>query len=481
MKEIKVVIGKNFGDEGKGQTVSDLCRGASALVVRHNGGAQSGHTVEEGEFRFVFHQIGSGSLWGAPTYWSHTFLPDLLKLGEETREFERAAEAVERKAVKSMSAEGQGKGDSPLIIYAHPECACTIVYDVLLNSLVEILRGEKKHGSCGMGIYEAVLRSRREEYRLCLTEFAPSAENPISLGERTKRIVDKLKYIRQEYVAKRLEKLLEEFSVPSGLTCGDGLSRDSKHLTDRARQTQHEREREIQDWIGLIWDDNVLYNTAEEMCENFDRYVRLADIKELWQQYDRIVFENGQGLLLDEDNQEYYPHLTPSHTGLHNIVAMLRELSMEQPQEILEGLTQNQQGVLMDRRHTEALPMEIIYVTRTYVTRHGAGRLDCECDKEDICPAMEDKTNVPNLWQDSLRYAKHSSVEGFFRPISQDLRLLQENGIGDRFAVGVAIRLTHLDETDGKILFADGEKTVQELRALIPNFLDGSLALRILQ
>lgn len=421
MKEIKVVIGKNFGDEGKGQTVSDLCRGASALVVRHNGGAQAGHTVEEGRFRFVFHQIGSGSLWGAPTYWNHTFLPDLLKLGEEVQEFER-----------TISKENALTGSAP-IIYAHSECACTVIYDVLLNSLAETLRGEKKHGSCGMGIYEAVQRSRREEYRLCLEEFAVTAENRTSREQRTRRIMEKLRLIRQEYVTERLEQLQGEFA-------------------------HRWQEREIQNWIDLIWDDNVLRNTAEEMCENYDCYVQLADMRELWQQYDRIVFENAQGLLLDEDNREYYPHLTPSHTGLHNVVAMLGELSGKRLQE-------------------EALPMEIIYVTRTYVTRHGAGRLDCECAKEDICPSMEDKTNVPNPWQDSLRYAKHPSVEEFFRPVLQDLKLLQEGSMGDKFMVKTTIRLTHLDETDGKILFADSEKNVQEMEELIFDFFDGSLTL----
>lgn len=427
MKEIKVVIGKNFGDEGKGQTVSDLCKGASALVVRHNGGAQAGHTVEEGAFRFVFHQIGSGSLWGAPTYWSHTFLPDLLKLGEEVCELK--------------------KNILPTI-FAHSECACTIIYDVLLNSLAETLRGEQKHGSCGMGIYEAVLRGRREEYKLCLREFAVTVKDGASCGERTRRIVEKLKFIRQKYVATRLEQLREEFA-------------------------HRWQEREIQDWIELIWDDNVLRNTAEEMCENFDRYVRIADQRALWQQYDRIVFENAQGLLLDEDNLEYYPHLTPSHTGLYNVAALLEELSGKWLQEILESSTEKQ--------YTRALPLEIIYVTRTYVTRHGAGRLDCECAKEDICPTMEDKTNVPNPWQDSLRYAKHPSVEEFFRPVLQDLKLLQENALRDEFAVNVAVRLTHLDETDGKILFADGEKTVREIEELISDFFDGSLTPRILQ
>lgn len=418
MREIKVVIGKNFGDEGKGQTVSDLCKGASALVVRHNGGAQAGHTVEEDGFRFVFHQIGSGSLWGAPTYWSGTFLPDLLKLGEEAWAYGEAAAKLYRNAFLPT-------------VYAHPDCACTLVYDVLLNSLAEILRGEEKHGSCGMGIYEAVLRSRNREYRLCLKDFTVTAKEDFVCEKRTRRIVDKLKFIRQEYVSERLEMLREEFSSRLG-------------------------EQKIQDWIELIWDDNVLYNSAEEMCENFDRYVRIADWTELFERYDRIVFENGQGLLLDEDNREYYPHLTPSHTGLYNVVALMEEYQ---------------------RRHQKApsdvLPLEVIYVTRTYVTRHGAGRLDCECAKEDICPDMEDRTNVPNPWQDSLRYAKHPSVNAFFRPVLQDLNLFRKSRLAKYFPFHAVIHLTHLDETGGRILFADGDKSVGELEKLQTEIIGG--------
>src|SRR5574344_824022 len=129
MREIKVVIGKNFGDEGKGMTVDCLCRDSHALVVRHNGGAQAGHTVEDGDFRFVFHQLGSGSRWGCPTYWSKTFLPDLLKLSEE-------AESFRQEALCKLDRDLRVK------IYAHPYCTCTTVYDVLLNSLIEQLRGK---------------------------------------------------------------------------------------------------------------------------------------------------------------------------------------------------------------------------------------------------------------------------------------------------------------------------------------------------
>lgn len=49
---------------------------------------------------------------------------------------------------------------------------------------------------------------------------------------------------------------------------------------------------------------------------------------------------------------------------------------------------------------------KVYYVTRTYLTRHGVGRLDRECARDAISNnMMEDKTNVPNPFQNHLRYA----------------------------------------------------------------------------
>ena len=58
--------------------------------------------------------------------------------------------------------------------------------------------------------------------------------------------------------------------------------------------------------------------------------------------YDVIIFEGSQGLLLDMD-KGFFPHVTPSHTGLDGV-----------PTEFLDGA-------------------EVYLVTRTYTTRHGNG------------------------------------------------------------------------------------------------------------
>lgn len=394
MVEVKAVIGKNFGDEGKGQTVNLLCRGKNALVVRHNGGAQSGHTVEEENFRFVFHQLGSGSYQGCPTYWAGTFLPDLLKLGEEMEDYARSVEKNSRALLVHT-------------IYADPDCACTTVCDVLLNSLTEQLRDKDKHGSCGMGIFEAVLRTKEMSFALRLRDFE---------GAGSAKIAGMLRHIRDNYTIPRVRMLRDQYSS----------------------QTSRP---EIRRWTELIMDDNVLYNSAEIMCENYRKYITPADWSCMTEQYRTIVFESGQGLMLDWDNEEYSPHLTASHTGMKNVAALLKELEPD---------------------HNTSTPysLEIIYVSRTYVTRHGAGRLDHECPREAINPEMTDRTNVFNPWQDHLRYAKHPPGDEFFRYIRKDLEWLKQ--LLPHLPFSAALYLTHLDETQGKVIFSDGEASFED-------------------
>lgn len=391
MKEIKAVIGKNFGDEGKGKVVDILCReaadcGKRTLIIRHNGGAQAGHTVEGPVFRFVHHQLGSGTRQGADTCWSSTFLPDLLKLGEEIAQYEEAADQA-------------GMRPLPVHIYASGECVFTTVYDVMLNQMAEELRGTMRHGSCGMGIYETTLRSAHPEYAFRLKDLR---------GGNAGETAELLRKIRDNYMPGRMKEILGENSVPEY-------------------------------WKELILDENLLFRAAEEMTENFRRYVILTEPAELVKRYDTIIFENAQGLLLDQDREDYAPHLTASYTGLTNILAFLEQCR-------LGG--------------TELPPLEIHYVTRAYVTRHGAGRLECECGRQEISPSMVDWTNVPNPWQGKLRYGKHPGIQAFFEDIRRDLELLDKY---PAIKARAFCAVSHLDETDNKILFADRPRSLQEL------------------
>jgi adenylosuccinate synthase len=56
-----VVVGAQWGDEGKGKIVDVLSERAD-LVIRYQGGANAGHTVVKGESQFILHQTPSGIL-----------------------------------------------------------------------------------------------------------------------------------------------------------------------------------------------------------------------------------------------------------------------------------------------------------------------------------------------------------------------------------------------------------------------------------
>ena len=56
-----VLIGAQWGDEGKGKIIDVLTEKVD-WVVRYQGGNNAGHTVEIGRERFVLHLVPSGIL-----------------------------------------------------------------------------------------------------------------------------------------------------------------------------------------------------------------------------------------------------------------------------------------------------------------------------------------------------------------------------------------------------------------------------------
>ena len=106
-------------------------------------------------------------------------------------------------------------------------------------------------------------------------------------------------------------------------------------------------------------------------------------VKSLLNYYDVIIFEGGQGLALDMDNVADFPHLTPSNTGCKKMIPF-----------IVDTLG-------------EDTPVELYYVTRSYLTRHGNGPMpDGYLDHSMI---EQDMTNHPNPWQGTLRLAGFTS------------------------------------------------------------------------
>ena len=353
------VIGKNFGDEGKGFACSRLASSLkNALIIKHNGGGQAGHTVEdpEGKWRFIHHQIGAGAEYHVPTLFADSFMPDLFQLGKEVNEFTELF------------------GFQP-ILYSEKNTQVTTIDDVLLNMGAELARGKNRHGSCGMGIEECVQRNAAG-YGITVEELATWTKQDL---------LDRLKQIRKEYTERRAKIL--GIQVPAS-------SKSMKQLNLMNNSAFSNLSNLSNPYYEMLHNETVLENFVIEVKENV-KLLNLVNADRKWlEEFQNLIFETGQGLLLDQDYEAYAPHLTSSKTGIHNSTIFLEK-----------------RGLSLD---------EAIYVTRPYVTRHGNGPLPCEVDRSELPGVGEDLTNQPNEWQGTLRYAKHESLEAFFAPVLRD-------------------------------------------------------------
>ena len=58
---VRVLVGAQWGDEGKGKIVDWLGRGAD-VIARYAGGPNAGHTVVIGDRKTILHHVPSGIL-----------------------------------------------------------------------------------------------------------------------------------------------------------------------------------------------------------------------------------------------------------------------------------------------------------------------------------------------------------------------------------------------------------------------------------
>lgn len=348
MKQIDIVVGAGYGDEGKGVTVDYLAAHYIALgnkptVIRGNGGAQAGHTVTtpgSAGVRHVFHHFGSGALAGAATYLSKWFLTNPILFEREFRELNALC----------------ANGIPPVTI--SPDSAITTPYDMTINQLLERQRGGARHGSCGVGIHETVLRETPNDSGLFPHTFTVGwLEHQRYLSSPVMGELDGTRAHFIEAVSARLQYLREEYYLPRlrSVITDPALLKEGEHLIHHP---------------GL--EANFIL-----CCFNVLSLVKVADFMlEAATNDEPLIYEMSQGLLLDKDH-ENFPHVTPSSTGLKNPIEDLKEF--ERP-----------------------FLVTTYMVTRAYQTRHGAGPFP---DEAPLGFSIEDQTNTPHDFQGTLRYA----------------------------------------------------------------------------
>lgn len=259
-------------------------------------------------------------------------------------------------------------------VFIHPMCRVVLPCDIVRNRKKEIERGLNKHGSCGMGIFECVKRNRYSHLRLRVKDLADT-------------------FMVYELLA-RTQRLLA------------GSEEDEVYSIDNFMRA----------------------------VEYLIRNCPIVELSQIAADYDTLIFEGGQGLLLDQANVGDFPHLTPSSVGSYNIHNTINKLGADST--------------------------DIFYISRSYMTRHGVGPMDAECSKDDINSDIVDATNIRNDWQDELRFG-YIDTEKLYRRVRSDFSRYDNAKLNMVF--------TQLNYTDGRI--ATGRGKFEDI--ILPDFVDG--------
>lgn len=300
-KAIIMSVDLGFGDSGKGSFIDYLCHvhGAGA-VVRFSGGPQSAHNVCLPDGRHhTFSQFGSG-----------TFVPGCRTLLSRRMLVSPLALEAEAKHLFSL-----GVMDAYQRLYIDPRCLMVTPFHRAANRLLELSRGDARHGSCGMGIGETM------DYWYQSPKRAPLMGDILN----QKMLAEKLRELRSS----KLEQV-HKLNLPESETVRREMS---TLLDDKVYDYVMEQMLLIGKRLNFVLDTNFLAS------------VSLVT---------HVAFEASQGVLLDEW-RGFHPYTTWATVTFDNADELIRDT--------------------FGNGHVQTLRYGLL---RGYMTRHGAGPMPSE-------------------------------------------------------------------------------------------------------
>ena len=248
----------------------------------------------------------------------------------------------------------------PKKIYRDAYCKWTTIYDMLANLISE--RAKKRHASCCMGIWNTIRRTKELGFLF----------------------FDKFMLLSEKQQLLYLNKI----------------------------KTYYEKELDIPNMFKDIWNNPALAIHFINDCKFMYKFTEVIELKQL--NYEDIIFENGQGLLLSDTGADTYD-TTPSNTGITYSLELLKDLNAD-------DITAH-------------------YVTRPYLTRHGDGSVQNEKNKQFISQDIKnDRTNHYNEFQGDFRYGV------------LDIKDLHKRITDDAKNINFILEVTHCDEMDNTAL-----------------------------
>ncbi|MBU4561296.1 adenylosuccinate synthase [bacterium] len=129
-----IIVGTQFGDEGKGKFIDLLAKRAD-YIARYQGGANAGHTIVINGEQFIFHLIPSGILHKK----KKCVIGNGLVVDPQT-----LLEEIENLKKRGISVEGR--------LFISENAHIVMPYHKLLDRVSELARKGKKIGTTGRGI-----------------------------------------------------------------------------------------------------------------------------------------------------------------------------------------------------------------------------------------------------------------------------------------------------------------------------------------
>jgi adenylosuccinate synthase len=260
-----VIVGAQWGDEGKGK-ITDLLAARAAMIVRFQGGNNAGHTIVREGREFKFHLIPSGILYSEKTcvIGNGVVLDPSVLLGE----------------IDGLKRQNIDVGNLRISANAH----LIMPYHVLLDTA-----GETKLGKLSIG-------TTRRGIGPCY------ADKALRLGIRVQDLLDE-KILRTKIRAalEPKQQALRELSV---------------QRRKQRKEAGEEAEKEADS--GAMPDPRLDLHTMVEEHINFGHRLEphIADTAKLcWDALDSdktVIFEGAQATLLDLDHGTY-PFVTSSN------------------------------------------------------------------------------------------------------------------------------------------------------------------------
>jgi adenylosuccinate synthase len=312
MTKASIVIGCGWGDEGKGRTTDYLCS-LPSLTHELQNEVEKKIVIRFSGGQQAGHNVKINDLSHIHSNFGSGTLRGVPSFFSEHCTIYPVTMFREQQVLNS-------KGITPKL-YIHPLAKVTTPFDVAYNRIIELKKG---HGSCGLGISATMKRNLETGHKL----YAIDLFNQSLLNAKLINI--------QKYYYNLIDNETD--------LC---IFRDFE--------------------LGDIDDFFVSLEKLKFETRNYEF------IKE---NYDNLIFEGSQGILLDMDHG-IFPNVTFANTTSKNALEICNKLGISKEN------------------------IQIYYITRCYQTRHGTGWMS---NQEKIkLINTEDEINVYNEWQQNFK------------------------------------------------------------------------------